>query len=143
MPDRPPEPTQIDKGAAQLPDDGAMSALDGTDRLKSSSIPTSSTTTVSSTFGFDSGGNRSSVNGTSVPFNADDQLSAPGNWFDGAGNPGSYGGSYFTSDPESGLTAFDSSSTVTATYRAGDLSSVGSGVAMRRGAGCMAGFRAT
>ncbi|MHB8635260.1 MAG: hypothetical protein ACYC96_02175 [Fimbriimonadaceae bacterium] len=56
------------------------------------------------------------MNGTSVPFNADNQLSAPGNWFDGAGNPGSYSGNYFTSDPESRITAIGSANTDT--YRA-------------------------
>ncbi|MHB8635741.1 MAG: hypothetical protein ACYC96_04635, partial [Fimbriimonadaceae bacterium] len=47
---------------------------------------------------------------------ADNQLSAPGNWFDGNGNPGSYGGNYFTSDPESRITAVGSANTDT--YRA-------------------------
>ncbi|MHB8635915.1 MAG: hypothetical protein ACYC96_05520 [Fimbriimonadaceae bacterium] len=95
-----------------------------------SPIPTSSTTTVSSTFGFDSSGNRGSVNGTSVPFNADNQLSAPGNWFDGNGNPGSYGGNYFTSDPESRITAIGSANTET--YRADAPPPVRSGWAMGR-----------
>ncbi|MHB8638068.1 MAG: hypothetical protein ACYC96_16550, partial [Fimbriimonadaceae bacterium] len=74
-----------------LPNGNRTFGYDSKDRLTSSSIPTSNTTTFSSTFGFDSSGNRSSVNGTSVPFNADNQFSAPGNWFDGNGNPGSYG----------------------------------------------------
>ncbi|MHB8638072.1 MAG: RHS repeat-associated core domain-containing protein [Fimbriimonadaceae bacterium] len=102
-----------------LPNGSRSFGYDTKDRLTSSSIPTSGTTTVSSTFGFDSAGNRNNVNGASVPFNSDNQLSAPGNWFDGAGNPGSYGGNYFTSDPESRITAVGSANTET--YRADGL----------------------
>ena len=60
---------------------------DSKGRPTASSIPTPSTTTVSSTFVFDSAGNRTGVNSTTFPFNSDNQCSSSGYSFDGNGNP--------------------------------------------------------
>jgi RHS repeat-associated protein len=92
---------------------------DSKDRLTGSSIPTSGSSTTSSTFGFDSAGNRTSVNSTTIPFNSDNQLSSTGYSFDGNGNPTTYGGTSLTFDPENRMTAFGSTSS--ATYRADGL----------------------
>ena len=102
-----------------LPNGSRSFGYDTKDRLTSSSIPTSSTTTVSSTFGFDYAGNRTSVNSTTIPFNNDNQCSSSGNGFDGNGNPTTYNGTSLTFDPENRVTAIGSLNS--ATYRADGL----------------------
>ena len=102
-----------------LPNGARTFGYDSKDRLTASSIPTSSTTTVSSTFGFDSAGNRTGVNSTTIPFNSDNQCSSSGYTFDGNGNPTTYNNTSLSFDPENRVSAIGSTSS--ATYRADGL----------------------
>ncbi len=104
---------------SSYPNGARTFGYDSKDRLTSSSIPTSGSSTTSSTFGFDSAGNRTSVNSTTIPFNSDNQLTTTGFSFDGNGNPTTYGGTSLTFDPENRMTAFGS--TVSNSYRADGL----------------------
>ena len=74
---------------------------------------------MSSTFGFDSAGNRTGVNSTTIPFNNDNQCSSTGYSFDGNGNPTSYNGTSLSFDPENRVSAIGSLNS--ATYRADGL----------------------
>ncbi len=104
---------------SSYPNGSRTFGYDSKDRLTSSSIPTSGSSTTSSTFGFDSAGNRTSVNSTTIGFNSDNQLTTSGYSFDGNGNPTTYGGTSLTFDPENRMTAFGS--TVSNSYRADGL----------------------
>ena len=74
---------------------------------------------MSSTFGFDSAGNRTNVNSTTIPFNNDNQCSSSGYTFDGNGSPTTYNGTSLSFDPENRVSAIGSTSS--ATYRADGL----------------------
>ena len=102
-----------------LPNGARTFGFDAKDRLTASSIPTSSTTTATSSYGFDYAGNRTLVNGVTIPFNSDNQNSGGGYGFEGNGNPTSYNGTSLSFDPENRVTAVGSTST--ASYRADGL----------------------
>ena len=74
---------------------------------------------MSSTCGFDSAGNRTNVNSTTIPFNNDNQCSSSGYTFEGNGNPTTYNGTSLSFDPENRVSAIGSTSS--ATYRADGL----------------------
>ena len=101
-----------------MPNGARTFGYDAKDRLTASGIPNGATT-VNSSFGFDTAGNRTSVNGTTIPFNNDNQLSGSQFSFDGNGNPWVYNGTSLSFDPENRMTALGS--TLTATYRADGL----------------------
>jgi YD repeat-containing protein len=105
--------------ATGLPNGARTFGYDTKDRLTASSIPTSSSSTTSSSYGFDYAGNRTGVNSTTIPFNSDNQNSSTGYSFDGNGNPTDYNGTSLSFDPENRVSAIGSTST--ATYRADGL----------------------
>jgi RHS repeat-associated protein len=95
-------------------------SYDSLDQLSGSdSTRTATGMGYTQSFGVDAGGNITTMRGSTVGYNTDNEISASGFTYDNNGNPTTYNGSTYTYDPENHVTSFGTP--MTATYRADGL----------------------